>query len=252
MLSLKSSAQNRVSFYNPVLRFFIITFFLLTFFPAKIFAQHMITINGKAMDAEHPAFLLEQVMTINLRTQQGFFGNADNSFSIKIEKNDTLVITALGYRTEKICFRDSVLQEVYTVIVPLKKISITLKEATIFVPRSLSRVEEDIKKLGYSSKDYRLTGIDAWQSPITAMYEAFSRKERSKRRVAEMMNEDRRKELLREILANYSRAGLIELRYNEYNAFIDYLGLNEMLLKSFSQYELAVFIKEKYYNYIEQ
>ncbi|MBL0098177.1 MAG: hypothetical protein IPP46_18030 [Bacteroidetes bacterium] len=94
--------------------------------------------------------------------------------------------------------------------------------------------------------------MDAWQSPITALYQEFSRKERSKRRVAELMNEDRRRDLLREILANYSRAGLIEMKYNEYNAFIDYLGLSEFLMKSLTQYELAVYIKEKYYNYMEQ
>jgi hypothetical protein len=251
MIHIPSFTQSRAVIHFPALRFLWMILFVFLF-PFSTLAQQYITINGKAMDEDHPAFLLEQVMVINLRTQQGIFGNADNSFSISIEKNDTLVITALGYRSDKICFRDSVLKDFYTIIVPLKKISITLKEATIFIPRDLSRIEEDIKKLGYSSKDYRLSGVDAWQSPITALYQEFSRKERSKRRVAELMNEDRRRDLLREILANYSRAGLIEMKYNEYNAFIDYLGLSEFLMKSLTQYELAVYIKEKYYNYMEQ
>ncbi len=218
--------------------------------PSLSGAQQLITVSGKAMDKDFPALLLEQVMVINLRTQQGVFGNTDNTFRVKIDKNDTLIITALGYRSDKICFRDSVFREEWDIIVPLKKISITLQEATVFIPRNLNRIEEDIKKLGYSAKDYRLSGVDAWQSPLTALYQAFSRKERSKRKVAELMNEDKRRELLREVLANYSRAGLIDLRYNEYNAFIDYLGLNDFLLQSFTQYELAVFVKEKYFNYM--
>lgn len=66
------------------------------------------------------------------------------------------------------------------------------------------------------------------------------------------MNDDRRRELLREVLENYSRTGLISLSYNEYNAFIDYLGLNDLLLKTFTQYELALYIKNKYHAYMEQ
>ena len=223
----------------------------LLFLSAPAAAQQ-ITVSGRAMDAGHPQLLLEQVMIINLRTQVGLFARSDNRFTITADKNDTIIVTALGYTPGKLCFRDSVLQPAYEIIVPLKRISIYLKEATIFVPRSLSRIEEDFGKLGYDEKDFRLSGLNAWQSPITALYQEFSRKERSKRKVAELMNDDRRRELLREVLANYSRAGLIELPYNEYNAFIDYLGLNDFLLKTFSQYELALYIKSKYYAYREQ
>lgn len=248
---LKNKAGNRsFDFYFYQKFFFTITLWILLSCTA-LKAQQYIVINGKAMDREQPAVLLEQVMVINLKTQQGIFANPDNTFSIKIEKNDTLVITAYGYRSDKICFRDSVFSESYTVIVPLKRLSVTLKEATVFAPRSLWKIEEDIKKLGYTPKDYRLSGINAWQSPVTALYQEFSRRERSKRKVAELMNTDKRRELMREVLANYSRAGLIEMSYNEYNAFIDYLGLSDLLLQSLTQYELAVYIKEMYYRYRE-
>ena len=224
---------------------------LLFFSTSNVHAQQII-ISGRVMDVETPQLLLEQVMVINLRTQTGGFADAGNRFSITAAKNDTIIVTALGYSPGKLCFRDSALYERYEIIVPLRRISIYLKEATIFVPRSLSRIEEDFSKLGYDARDFRLSGINAWQSPITALYQEFSRKERSKRRVAELMNDDRRRELLREVLANYSRSGLINLPYNEYNAFIDYLGLNDFLLKTFSQYELALYIKNKYYAYMEQ
>lgn len=204
------------------------------------------------MDKSSPSLLLEQVMAINLRTQQGVFAAADNSFSITAEKNDTIVITALGYQSVKICFRDSASMSPYKIIVGLKKLVSTLNDFTVFAPRDLNRIEDDIKKLGYNKKDYRLTGVAAWQSPLTAMYEEFSRKEQSRRKVAEMMNNDRRRELMREVLANYSRSGLIKMQYNEYNAFIDYLGLSEFLMKSLSQYEMAVYIKEKYMSYSNQ
>jgi len=232
--------------------FFPSIFFVFFFLSSSLFAQQKIIVTGKAMDKNFPSLLLEQVMVINLKTQQGLFGNPDNSFTIQMDKNDTLVITAFGYRSEKFCFNDSTLKDIYRIVAPLQKMSITLQEATIFAPRDLNRIEEDIKKLGYNAKDYRLSGVSAWQSPITALYQEFSRKERSKRKVAELMNEDKRKELMREVLANYSKAGLINLRYAEYNAFIDYLGLNDFLLQALTQYELALYIKVKYASYIER
>lgn len=227
-------------------------FFLFSFYAPEVKAQENIIVTGKAMDEDYPGILLEQVMVINLKTQQGIFANPDNSFTIQMSKSDTLVITAFGHNAYKFCFRDSALRDIYRIIAPLSKRSITLNEATIFAPRDLNRIEKDIQKLGYDVKDYRLSGVSAWQSPITALYQEFSRKERSKRRVAELMNEDRRRELMREVLGNYSRAGLIDLNYNEYNAFIDYLGLNDFLLKALTQYELAVYIKARYQSYSER
>jgi hypothetical protein len=137
-------------------------------------------------------------------------------------------------------------------MVALDRLRYELKEATVFIPRDLNRIEQDLKKLGYTPKDYRLTGVNAWQSPLTALYQEFSRKERSKRKVAELMNADRRRELMREVLANYTRSGLIALPYNEYDAFIDYLGLSDFFLRTFSQYELAYYIKQRYLEYDDQ
>ncbi|MFN8155677.1 MAG: hypothetical protein U0Y08_15675 [Bacteroidia bacterium] len=235
-----------------------VAFILYLFFPVLCLvsysasAQQSITVFGKAMDKNTPSLLLEQVMVVNLRTQQGVFGNSDNSFSVSILKTDTLVVTAIGYNPEKICFNDSTYSTSYKIVVGLKRLSRTYDEVTIMAPRDLNRIEEDIKKLGYRKSDYRLTGLDAWRSPLTALYEEFSRRERSRRKVAQLMNEDERRKLLREVLANYSRSGLIKLQYHEYNAFIDYLGISEFLLKSFSQYELAVYIKNKYLAYSNQ
>lgn len=232
----------------------VVVFLLLSLYPTFVtssFAQE-IQITGKAMDKNSPSLFLEQVMVINLRTQQGVFGNPDNTFSIIADKNDTIIITAYGYQALKVCFHDSVFRESFKIIAGLNKISSTMREITVMAPRDLNRIEEDIKKLGYDKREYRLTGVAAWQSPLTALYEEFSRRERSRRKVAELMNDDERRALLREVLANYSRSGLIKMQYNEYNAFIDYLGLNDFILKSFTQYELAVFIKNKYISYSNQ
>ena len=62
--------------------------------------------------------------------------------------------------------------------------------------RTLQEIQADIAKLGYNEKDYRETGINALESPITFLYESFSRRERSKRLVAQLENDDKKRELL--------------------------------------------------------
>lgn len=237
-----------------ILNALFIVLFLLLVIASTAQAQpgSEITVSGKAFDNDNPQLRLEQVMVINLRTQQGVFAQSDNSFRVQVQRNDTLIITAIGYRLRKLCFRDSLGKDEFEVMVALEKLSYELKEATVFIPRDLNRIEQDLKKLGYSPKDYRLSGVNAWQSPLTALYQEFSRKERSKRKVAELMNADKRRELMREVLANYSRSGLIALPYNEYDAFIDYLGLSDFLLRTFTQYELAYYIKQRYLEYDDQ
>ncbi|MFN8167097.1 MAG: hypothetical protein U0X76_13300 [Bacteroidia bacterium] len=152
-----------------------------------------IQINGKAYFAENPATRLEDLMIINLRTSQGSFGKADGTFSVFVQKNDTLLIASTGYENTYYSVADSAYRTMYTADIPLKKLSRVLKEVTIFSPRDLESIYSDIKKLGYNKKDFEISGVDALNSPITFLYQEFSRVERVKRHNAERINEEKRK-----------------------------------------------------------
>ncbi|CAN5413977.1 hypothetical protein BH11BAC2_BH11BAC2_03940 [soil metagenome] len=206
-------------------------------------------IKGKVYDSQDRYAPLQNLMVVNMRTQQGVFGFDGTTFEINALHTDSIVIIATGYSITKICFRDSLPKNIYNIEIPLRKISIALKGTTIMQKRSPQTIENEIKKLGYNPDDYKLHGVDAWQSPITAIYQEFSRRERSKRKVAELENNDRRKALLREMLYQYSLSKLIEMEPDEYDNFIQYMNLNDVMLQSFSQYDLALYIRERYYNY---
>ena len=96
-------------------------------------------------------------------------------FSIDINKNDTLIIAVIGYEFMKYCFRDSVPKPVYNLLVRLKRKEIQLPEVHVIAPRDLEAIERDIQKLGYNKHDYEIQGINALESPITFLYEEFSR-----------------------------------------------------------------------------
>ena len=91
-----------------------------------------------------------------------------------------------------------------------------------------------------------LEGVDAISSPITALYQAFSRRERNKRMVAEMRNNDRRRALLKELFRKYVDADIIQLSNEEFDDFIDFCGVSESFLKNSTQYDFIMYVKKRF------
>ena len=190
-----------------------------------VFAQdEKITIKGKVVDKYNPDGILN-LMIVNQNTQQGIFGNAYGQFDFKAKKSDTLLIACTGYSTKKICFRDSSYKDIYDVIIEMDKLRIMLKEVQVFPERDLSEIHKEFEKLGYTRKDYVLSGVDAFSSPITFLYQSYSRRERSKRLVAQLENEDRKRELLKELLRKYVNGDIIKLSPDKFDEFIDYCNV---------------------------
>ncbi|MCX6292361.1 MAG: hypothetical protein NT126_11455 [Bacteroidetes bacterium] len=205
-----------------------------------------IHVQGKVADLDNPTGQLEDLMVVNLSTQQGSFGKADGSFSMMIMKKDTLLIASTGYAFKKICFKDSLLKSDYSVSLKLKKLVVQLKEVKIFAPRDLESIEKDIQKLGYRKSDYELSGINALESPITFLYQEFSRHERLKRHNAEIVNADKRRNLLKELLSRFVADEIILLSNDDFDRFIDFCSVSESFMKRSTQYEFMVYIKQKY------
>ena len=91
-----------------------------------------------------------------------------------------------------------------------------------------------------------VSGVDAVSSPITFLYQQFSKRERAKRHVAEMRNEDRKRELLKELLAKYVANEVIDLTDTDFDDFIDYCNVSDEFMKYSTQYEFIIYIKRKY------
>lgn len=230
----------------------------IIFFVASMFAfvvanaqSERIKINGKVYDPDNPS-VYYSLMIINKSTQHGILGEPDGTFTVYAQKKDTIIIGCMGYQTTKITFADSVYKEEYTIKIPLQKLSITLKQVEIFAPRDLDKILSDIERLGYSKKDYVISGIDAVQSPITFLYQQFSRRERSIRKVAELQNEDRKRELLKELFQKYVDYNIIHLNNEQFDAFIDFCNVSEEFLKYTSQYDFIMYIKYKFNQFVNQ
>lgn len=186
------------------------------------------------------------LLVVNARTAKGVFGEKDGTFAIQAQKDDTILVGAIGYKTVKISMKDSIGKDSYHIRVFLEPISYSLKEVRILPRRELDSIQQDIRGLGYDETDFMLSGIDAFYSPITFLYQEFSRKEQQKRYAYKLMNEDRMRDLLKQLFVRYIDYDIIDLDQSEFDDFIDFMGVSERQLKSFSQYDFIIYTKEKF------
>ncbi len=226
----------------------IVAFVFYFLISACTYAQSdttMVLISGTVVgnDATLPVV---NVMVVDKKTGQGIFGKADNTFSISIQKRDTLLITAAGYSVKKICFNDSIWKDKYVVTIKLEKPFVNLKPVTIISQREIENIQKDIEKLGYKKEDYMLTGIDAFESPITFLYQQFSRRERAKREIAERINEDKKRALLKELFRKYVDGQIMDLTEEEFDDFTAFINVSDDFLKTSGQYDFIIFVKRKF------
>jgi len=216
----------------------------LLFLCFNISAQPDITISGQAFDKESK-LPLPKLMIINHRTNQGVFADAEGKFSITAMQSDTILFSAVGFMVKKITLKDSTIRKKYYVEVTLNKLQYTLKEISVFATRNLNEIQRDIDKLGLKST-YTLDDLNALGSPITYLYERFSKFGRSRQKVAEWENADLKRDILKDLFRLYVQNDIIDLDDSEFDAFIKYLNLSDEFIQNATQFELTVAIKGKY------
>jgi hypothetical protein len=187
-------------------------------------------------------------MVINKRTGQGVFGQPNGSFSIYLMNNDTIILSVKEYEPIKFVVKaDSNCQ--YKFSAQLFHIAKELREIVIHPLKSLEQIKEERSSL--SLRETRMvTGIEMMQSPITALYQAFSKKERNKRWIAEQQYKDNQRKVVQELLRLYVANDIINLTEDEFDDFISFLNINEEFLKTATEMELITFIQDKYEHFI--
>ncbi|MEI6487441.1 MAG: hypothetical protein WCP52_00690 [Bacteroidota bacterium] len=223
----------------------VLLLFAVFFSFAEASAQNDVIITGKAFDKEDSRLPLPKLMVINKRTNNGSFADAEGKFTISAKQQDTILFSTTGFIVKKICMKDSLYKNRYTVEVPMQKLQYTLKEISVFATRDLSEIQKDINKLGVKH-DYSAQSVNVIESPITALYERFSKFARSKQKVAEWENEDLKRDILKDLFHLYVKHDIIDLTDDEFDAFIKYLNFSDEYMQNASQFELTMAIKGKY------
>jgi hypothetical protein len=225
----------------------LLSVFLISISESSGQTDTLVQISGNLRDEQNLPIPISVIVVAG--SSKGIFGNSDGSFSMQCKPQDTLLFSSFGFHTRTIALQDSIWDITKPMTIYLDRRVYKLSTVQIFGQRDLSKIQEDIRKLGYDEKDYRLSGINALESPITFMYQQWSRTERSKRLVAQMENEDKKRELLKELFKIYIDYDIIQLGDKEFDAFIDYINISDEFLKSISQYDFILFVKERFQDY---
>lgn len=203
-------------------------------------------VKGRVRDTLQPDSFYN-LMVVNRSSGKGVFGQPDGSFGVYAKPGDSLAFSVKDYYVVTILVKaDSLCQ--MRCDIPIFHKSTELQEVVIRPLKSLQEIKEERQALAMR-ETRTVTGLEAFQSPITALYERFSQKEQSKRRVAEMQYVDSKEKVVQELLHLYVAYDLINLSEEEFDNFVVFLALDEDFLKTASDMELITFIKDKFEHY---
>lgn len=221
-----------------------LTVIILCCAASPIWSQcEQVLFKGRVQDTIRPQGFYN-MMVVNRTTGKGIFGQPNGTFSVYVNNGDSITISVKGYgiiqytvssdancQDTRYFFIEGKAQEVAEVVVkPIK---------------SLEQIREERESLALR-ETRMVTGLEVIQSPITALYQAFSKKERSKRTVAELQYLDDQREIVRQLLRTYVAYDVVELSEEEFDEFIYFLNINPDFLRTATEWELIEFIKGKY------
>jgi len=222
------------------------TLVLFVFFCSlSVFGQQCdkVLFTGKVVDTLRPQNFYN-LMIVNRRTGQGVFGQPNGTFSVYVNNGDSISISVREYPLVKLVVKaDSNCQFLKTIFIEPKPQEV--REVVVRPLKTLEQIKEE--REGLAMRETRMvTGIEMLQSPITALYQAFSKKEQNKRWIAEQNYKDDQRRVVKELLRTYIAYDIIELDEEEFDNFIAFLNVNEDFLKTATEMELITFIKDKY------
>jgi hypothetical protein len=184
-------------------------------------------------------------MLINKTTSKGIFGKPDGFFEVTINPKDTLIISIAGY--ERIFFYNKESKDCnYNLEYILKPKSKQLKTIVIQPLKSIQQIKEERQNLTMKENKKLVEGISVIQSPITALYERFSKKAKTEKIINELKYQDNKNKIVKDLLSIYVLYEIIELNELEFDNFITFLNLNDSILINMNDIELSMLIKDKF------
>lgn len=228
--------------YFQYLALFIFSF---SFFIS--YAQPEITLRGKVTDLT-TGQPIPGALVVQKSVLRGTFTDGFGYFVIKAIKTDTIMVTLTGYKVQNLCYTDSAGTD-FNIEVRLPQKVYALKPVTVRPLKTFAEIENDKSKLGSYTLPTMKTA-DALSSPITFLYERFSKYGRNKAKLADLKNLEQKKDLLKELFRIYVKTDIMDLDESEFDDFILFMNLSDDFIKNSSQYDLTQYILLKFDEYM--
>jgi tyrosyl-tRNA synthetase len=208
------------------------------------FAQcEQVLVSGKIVDTLRLQNFYN-LMVVNKSTGRGVFGQPNGHFSVYANSGDLVALSTKGYPVYQFVVKpDDNCQA--KILAYVERLPQEVPDVIVRPLKTLEQIKEERENLALR-ETRTVTGVSVLQSPITALYQAFSKKEQNKRWIAEQEYKDDQRRIVQELLRLYVAFDIIELSDSEFDAFITFLNIDEQFIKTATEMELILFIKDKY------
>jgi hypothetical protein len=188
------------------------------------------------------------MMVVNLTKGKGVFGQPNGKFSIYVSPNDSVNISVKGYylvKTKIIADENCQCKGDFIIT----KMPVEMEEVVIRPLKTLEQIKEERSNL-VMRETRKVTGFEALQSPITALYETFSKKAKNMEWIAQQEYKDDQKRIVKELLRLYVSYDIIKLSEAQFDEFILFLNIDNTFLKTSTEMELITFIQDKFEHFM--
>ena len=184
------------------------------------------------------------LMIVNKTSGRGVFGQPDGTFQVYANLNDTISISVKSYGvyTFRVIGDSNCQMKLDKVLIGKEKM---LQTVVIKPLKSVQQIKEERANLALK-ETHTVTGVNVLQSPITALYERFSKKAQQREKIAGLIYVDQQRKVLKELLRVYVAYEVIDLKDVEFDEFIVFLNISDDFLKTTSDLELIDFIRGKF------
>jgi hypothetical protein len=198
---------------------------------------------GRVEDTLRPQSFYN-LLVVNRTTGKATFGLPDGRFSGYALPNDTIALSVKQYPIyEFVVLGDSNCQ--CQILAFIDRLPQEMVEVIVKPLKTLEQIKEE--RAALALRETRLvSGVNILESPITALYQAFSKKEQNKRWIAEQVYKDNQRKVVQELLRLYVAYEIIDLKESEFDEFLLFLNLDPDFLKTASEMELITYIKDKF------
>lgn len=198
---------------------------------------------GRVIDSLRPQSFYN-LLVVNRNSGKATFGLPDGRFNGYAIPNDTIALSVKQYPIYEFVARpDSNCQ--CQILAYIDRLPQEVAEVIIRPLKTLEQIKEERTNL--AMRETRLvSGVNVLESPITALYQTFSKKEQNKRWIAEQVFKDNQRKVVQELLRLYVAYDIIDLKEEEFDTFLMFLNLAPDFLKTASEMELITYIKDKF------
>ncbi len=203
------------------------------------------------------------------KSRTGTITDTLGHFILSAQMKDTIVFSIVGYDRNYLIINDSAKDNTKPVILFLNTKIYELKSVDIVALKKYKQLEYEIMNMKLKDDDYTyaqrnfpikpkdisyysrsgnsMFGIVV--SPITALYDMFSKEGREKQKLYEIQKNDNLFDLIQSKISCDKLAEILEMSREDFNKFIDWNNFNYDFINSLNGYELVNLLKHRKYFY---